>query len=343
MTKRSILILAAVCLIVTKPTAASPIVIAHRGASGYLPEHTLPAKALAHAMGADYIEQDIVLSKDGVPVVLHDIEIDTVTDVALRFPDRARSNGHFYAIDFTLEELKQMRVEERRALGTGQRVYPHRFPAGHSSFHISTLAEELELIQGLNLTTNRQVGIYAEIKSPAWHRQEGQDITTIVLALLAEYGYRTRSDAFYLQCFDFEEVKRIRTELHFEGRLVQLIGRYGSGEIDAAGKSETRDNNSLLDPAHLAGLAEYVDGIGPPFSKLLAKPFPAMPEPNDLVARAHALSLVVHPYTFRTDALPEGIATAEAYLDFVFNRVGVDGLFADQPDVATKFLRDNDP
>ncbi len=90
-----------------------PIIIAHRGASGYLPEHTLAAKALAHTMGADYLEQDLVLSKDGVPMVLHDVYLDMVTDVARRHPDRRRRDGRFYAIDFTLAELKRLRVQER--------------------------------------------------------------------------------------------------------------------------------------------------------------------------------------------------------------------------------------
>src|ERR1043165_1359827 len=92
---------------------ASPIVIAHRGASGYLPEHTLAAKALAYGLGADYLEQDIVLSKDDVPVVLHDIYLDTVTDWSRRFPERKRSDGRFYALDLSLAELKQLRVTER--------------------------------------------------------------------------------------------------------------------------------------------------------------------------------------------------------------------------------------
>jgi glycerophosphoryl diester phosphodiesterase len=90
-----------------------PLVIAHRGASGYLPEHTLAAKAYAHALGADFIEQDLVLTKDDVPVVLHDIYLDTVTDVAVRFPERKRADGRFYVIDLTLAELKQLRVTER--------------------------------------------------------------------------------------------------------------------------------------------------------------------------------------------------------------------------------------
>ncbi len=95
----------------TFASAATPIVIAHRGASGYLPEHTLEAKALAHAMGADFLEQDLVLTKDDVPVVLHDIHLDTVTDVATRFPDRKRDDGRYYALDFTVAEIKQLRAD----------------------------------------------------------------------------------------------------------------------------------------------------------------------------------------------------------------------------------------
>ena len=125
----------------------APIVIAHRGASGYLPEHTLEAKVMAHAMGADFIEQDIVLSKDDVPVVLHDITVDTVSDVATRFPDRQREDGRYYALDFTLAELKQLRVTERFNAKTGRQVYAQRFPKDQSSFQIATLEEELQLIQ----------------------------------------------------------------------------------------------------------------------------------------------------------------------------------------------------
>ncbi|MDB6140762.1 MAG: glycerophosphoryl diester phosphodiesterase, partial [Verrucomicrobiaceae bacterium] len=112
--------------------SAQPIVIAHRGASGYLPEHTLPGKALAHAMGADCLEQDIVLSKDDVPIVMHDINLDTVTDVAKHFPDRKRDDGRYYALDFTLAEIKQLEACERFNPKTGKAVYPNRFPLGQS-------------------------------------------------------------------------------------------------------------------------------------------------------------------------------------------------------------------
>ena len=140
--------------------SARPLVIAHRGASGYLPEHTLEAKSYAYALGADYIEQDLVLSKDDIPVVLHDIYLDTVTDVAKRFPRRKRADGRYYALDFTVAELKQLRVTERFNVKTGERVFPRRFPATQASFQISTFEEELQLLQGLNRSTGRNVGIY---------------------------------------------------------------------------------------------------------------------------------------------------------------------------------------
>ena len=335
---KSILILA---LVAATALAARerPVVIAHRGASGYLPEHTLPAVAFAHALGADYIEQDIVLSKDGVPLVLHDIEIDTVTDVATRFPDRHRANGHFYAIDFTLAEIKQLHATERFDPKTGQPVFPGRFPSGKSTFSIPTLEEELQLVQGLNRSTGREVGIYPEIKAPGWHRRQGRDISAIVLEVLARYGYRTKADHFFLQCFDFAEVQRLRGELGFKGKVVQLIGRYGGGEDDAPGAVDTQDNASLLAPGNLAGVAKYADGIGPSLAHLVSVGSDGVATANDVVRRAHEAGLVVHPYTFRTDALPKFAATAPALLKLLFGTVGVDGLFADQADVVVKFLQ----
>jgi len=115
-------------LMATVSAVAEPLVIAHRGASGYLPEHTLAAKALAHGQGADYLEQDVVLTADDVPIVLHDIHLDSTTDVADRFPDRARPDGRWYAVDFSLAEVRQLAVGER--LGRdGTAAFPGRFPA----------------------------------------------------------------------------------------------------------------------------------------------------------------------------------------------------------------------
>lgn len=122
-------------------------IVAHRGASGYLPEHTLESKVASFFMHIDYIEQDVVLTKDFKPLVLHDINLDGVTDVAVKYPERKRSDGRFYAIDFTLAEIKTLQATERFRYEDGVQYYPDRFPKGNSSFQLNTLDEEIELIQ----------------------------------------------------------------------------------------------------------------------------------------------------------------------------------------------------
>ena len=323
-------------LAVTAAAAAAEgkLVIAHRGASGYLPEHTLAAKAAAHVMGADYLEQDVVLSKDGVPMVLHDIHIDTVTDVAQVFPGRARRDGRFYAIDFTLDELKALTVMERGDQA-GRAAFPGRFPRGASSFQIPTLAEEIELIQGLNLSTGREAGIYTEIKAPAWHRAEGHDIAAVVLGVLADYGYADPDDPVFLQCFDWNETQRIRGELGWRGKLVQLLGENSWREAPGV------DYDALRTAAGIAQIAEVADGIGPWMRHVV----PGVDAGGraivtDLVANAHAQGLVVHPYTFRADALPDYADSLEEALRIFLIEADVDGLFTDFPDRAVAFLRD---
>lgn len=311
-------------------SAAPPLVIAHRGASGYLPEHTLAAKAVAHAQGADYLEQDVVLSRDGVPVVLHDIHIDTVTDVARRFPERKRADGRYYAIDFTLAELKQLAVSERFDPRTGEAVFPARFPVGVPGFQVPTLEEELRLVQGLNRSTGREAGVYPEIKEPAWHRREGQDVSRVVLDLLRRYGYRAKADKVFVQCFDPAEVRRIRGELRWEGRLVQLLeARLSPNHVPEYDRLRTREG--------LAELARVADGIGPHLSDVFA-PAAGGYQPTSLVADAHAAGLVVHPYTFRADQLPPGVPSFEELLR-LFVGAGVDGLFTDHPDRTVALLR----
>jgi glycerophosphoryl diester phosphodiesterase len=309
---------------------AAKIVIAHRGASGYLPEHTLPAVAMAHALGADYIEQDVVLSKDDVPLVLHDIHIDTVTDVARRFPDRKRADGRYYAIDFTLAELKTLNASERFDPKTGLAVFPTRFPVGKSSFQIPTLEEEIQLVQGLNTSTGREAGIYPEVKEPAWHRTQGRDVSKVLLEVLGRYGYRTKTDKVYVQCFDEAEVKRIRTELGYKGRLIQLI---------EGARPMLDEQKHLRTPAGLAETAKYADGIGPALSDVITKKEDGSYEATSLVRDAHAAGLEVHPYTFRADALPPGMATLEDLLRLTLVDVGVDGVFTDFTDRAVAFLR----
>jgi len=296
----------------------SLLVIAHRGASGYLPEHTLPAVSLGYGMGADYIEQDVVLSKDSVPVVLHDIHIDTVTDVAKRFPKRVRSDGRFYALDFTLAELKSLSVNERVDAKSGKAVFPARFPKGKSQFRIATLDEEIELIQGLNSSTKRDVGIYPEIKNPAWHREQGFDSSRIVVEHLSKHGYTTKEHKCFLQCFDQDELLRIRNELDVKLKLIQLLGATPEKHLMAEG---------------IRTIATYADGIGPPLGTVLQ----ANGEPTQLVKIAHEAGLQVHPYTFRVDALPTGFTKPIALMKSLAEEAKVDGVFTDFPDVCVKF------
>ena len=217
-----------------------PIVIAHRGAPGYLPEHTLPSKALAYAMGADFLEQDVVATRDDELVVLHDIYLDRVSDVAERFPQRARPDGRYYVRDFDLAELRNLKVSERRQ-ADGSAVYAGRFPPNTGNFHIHTFAEELEFLETLNKATGGTVGCYPEIKRPAWHREEGVDIAPLFLRTLKDYAYEEKEHAVFVQCFDADELIRIRHELGCRMALVQLIGEndWGEGPTETLATGET--------------------------------------------------------------------------------------------------------
>jgi glycerophosphoryl diester phosphodiesterase len=300
-----------------------PIVIAHRGASGYLPEHTLAAKALAHGLGADYLEQDVVATRDSQLVVLHDLHLDDVTDVALKFPGRQRSDGRHYVIDFDLAELKTLTVFERRAAGSATAKYPARFPADTGLFGIATLAEELQLIGGLNRSTGRAAGIYPEIKHPDWHRRHGIDLSSLVLAELRAFGYSSAADAAFVQCFDAAELTRLKEELGCRLPLIQLVGP----EPEYA---------SLLTARGLESVAACAHGLGPHYSQLVDAEQGGRARRGDLVRRAHDAGLRVHAYTFRRDDLPEYARTLEELLELFFLDVGIDGVFSDHPDAAAR-------
>ena len=302
-----------------------PLIIAHRGASGYLPEHTLAAKSLAHEMGADYLEQDVVASRDDELVVLHDIYLDRVTNVATQFSGRQRSDGRFYVRDFDLDELRSLNVWERMKYD-GSPVFPGRFPPRTGEFRIHTLVEEIELTQKLNEQSGRQVGIYPEIKRPAWHRQEGIDIAPRLLSILADFGYRTKEDSVFVQCFDDAEIRRLRRELNCPLKLVQLIGNNHWHEV-------ATDFESLRTENGIRQLAETADAIGPNISHLYElRGSEGVPVPTGLVQMAHAAGLLVHPYTFRADDLPAGFSTFAELVRYFVDEIGVDGLFTDFPD-----------
>jgi glycerophosphoryl diester phosphodiesterase len=308
------------------------VVIAHRGACGYLPEHTLEAKAYAHALGAHYIEQDVVATRDNELVVLHDIHLDRVTDVSDKFPDRKRSDGRYYARDFDLAEIKTLTATERRGDDDTTAVFPSRFPTGVGNFRVPTLREEVKLIQGLNKATGRVVGIYPEIKRPAWHRSEGIDISPIVLQMLDDHGYRTKADPIYLQCFDATEVRRLRLDLGCKLKLIQLLAENSWGE------SET-DYDQLMTSEGLNSLASVVDGVGPWLAHLVKlAEVDGQPVSTGLVSAAHAAGLKVHPYTFRADQLAPGFENMTEMVAWFVETLGIDGLFTDFPDMALAAL-----
>ena len=317
--------------------SAEKIVIAHRGASGYLPEHTLAAKAMAHAMGAHYIEQDVVMTKDDALIVLHDITLDRTTDVAEKFPGRVRDDGRYYAIDFTLEEVRSLAATEAFVMEEGKKVqgYKNRFPINLSSFSVPTLEEEIQLIQGLNKSTGKDVGIYPEIKQPKFHRDEGKDISTAVVKLLKEYGYFSRSEKVFLQTFSFEELKEIRTnifpEVGVEIDLILLVGNKNTYPW-------------IFEEGGMEKIAKFADGIGPDKGLVISRESTASnAQITPLVSRAHAVGLKVHPYTFRLDPgqIPNYADNFDELLRKHFLDADVDGIFTDFPDKAVKFLQRN--
>lgn len=310
---------------IAEATAAKPLVIAHRGAPGYLPEHTLESVTLAHAQGADFIEQDLIVTKDLKIIVLHDIHLETVTNVEQIFPNRKRQDGRYYALDFTLAELKTLSVHERQN-AQGRQVFPKRY-RGKSSFQIATFEEQIELIQQLNRQLNKVTGFYSEIKSPAWHKEQGVDISQLVMAILRKHNLDDADKAVYVQCFDFFETQRLRNELKVEVKLVQLIG-------ENKWQESPTDFDFLKTPLGLEAIAKVAQGIGPWIPQLVdLKTMQA----TGFVKQAHIAGLQVHPYTFRKDELPDDVSPKQT-LNMLFEGLKVDGIFTDFTDTVVAHL-----
>ena len=315
--------------------SAEKIVIAHRGASGYLPEHTLEAKSMAYAMGAHYIEQDIVMTKDNVLIVMHDITLDRTTDVADKFPHKARDDNRYYAIDFTLKEIQTLSATERFFLDETKKnqEYKTRFPINTSSFRVHTFEEEIQLIQGLNNSTGNNIGIYPEIKQPIFHRNEGKDLSSAIVSTLKNYDYKTKQSKLYLQTFCFEELKILKDEILPEAEidlnLIQLV-----------------DNENtypwIFEEDGMQRLANFADGIAPEKSLIVTNLSTLSSiKITQLVRRAHAAGLKVHPYTYRSDPgqMPSYVKSFEELLEKHYLDADVDGIFTDFPDKATRFLQ----
>ena len=304
---------------------AKPLVIAHRGAPGYLPEHTLESVTLAYSQGADFIEQDLVVTKDSKIVVLHDIHLETVTNVEQVFPSRKRPDGRYYTLDFTLAELKTLNVHERQD-AQGKQVFPNRYQ-GKGTFHIATFEEQIELIQQLNRQLNKTTGFYPEIKSPAWHREQGVDISQLVMAVLRKHQLDDADKAIYVQCFDFAETLRLRNDLKVKVKLIQLVGENDWQE-------STTDYDFLKTPLGLEAIAKVAQGIGPWIPQLIDL---ETMQPTAFVKQAHIAGLQVHPYTFRKDALPDNVNQKQT-LNMLFKELQVDGVFTDFTDTLVSYL-----
>ncbi len=301
--------------------AGVPLIIAHRGASGYRPEHTIESYRLAIEQGADVIEPDLVMTKDRILVARHENEIGATTDAAAKFPDRKRtkvidgqSTTGWFAEDFTLAELKQLRARERLEFRS------HRFDG---RFEIPTFEEILVFVRREERRLGRRIGIYPETKHPSYHESLGLPITDSLLSVLARHGYRDRSEPVFIQSFESANLRAARPKTKL--RLVRLI--------EAAGP--------LIEPAGLREIAGFADGIGP--SKDLVQPIGpdgSLGRPTSLVADAHAAGLFVHVWTLRADPafLPKGYAGDPAAEVRRMVELGVDGFFTDFPDLARRVI-----
>jgi glycerophosphoryl diester phosphodiesterase len=303
------------------PLVDRPLVIAHRGASGYRPEHTLEAYRLAVEMGADYIEPDLVSTKDGVLIARHENEIGGTTDVATKFPDRKQTKSvdgdgltGWFAEDFTLAEIKTLRARERLAA---------RSHAYDGQFSVATFDEVIALAQTMGRERGRPVGIYPETKHPTYFRSIGLPLEPRLLASLQKAGWDRRDAPVFIQSFESGNLRELRGQTTV--KLIQLVS-------DA----------KLVAGDALAAIAKYADGIGP--EKRLVLPVSrdgAIGTPTDLVARAHALGLLVHVWTLRMDPefLPAGYKGDAAAEFRQFRALGVDGMFTDFADVGVRALK----
>ena len=321
-----------------KPLEGNAIIIAHRGASGERPEHTIAAYQLAIDQGADFIEPDLVLTKDGVLVARHEKEISETTDVSVKpeFADRkttktidgAKMSGWFTE-DFTLAELKTLRAKERLPqLRKANMAYD-------GQFEVPTFEEILELAKVESAKTGRAIGVYPETKHPSYFNSIGLPHEAPLLALLTKYGHTEKSAPIFIQSFEVENLRALRPKTKL--RLVQLMDEKGS-PADRADLTYP----DMATPQGLRAIAAYADGIGP--NKALVIPrnvLGKLGEPTSLVSDAHKLGLAVHPWTFRRenyflplDAKSGVNPTAHGDLESEirsFLAAGVDGIFSDNP------------
>lgn len=348
-----------------------PLVVGHRGASGYRPEHTLASYQLAIDMGADFIEPDLVATKDGVLVARHEPNITNTTDVATRpeFADRKTtkvvdgvSEEGWFASDFTLAELKTLFAKQANAA---------RDQSYNQQFRIPTLQEVLDLAKSESARLGRTVGVIPETKHPTFHANLNLKLEDRLLDLLASYGYTQKSSPVIVQSFEVSNLKYLRSKSQI--RLVQLVDgdsvdKNGQMQLvapydkpyDFAVAGDPRTFASLLTPEGLREVKTYADIIGPwkPYliptkqldanndgqpddlngdGKIDERDRVVMPVTN-VIKDAHAAGLMVVPYTFRNEVtgLPSDDKGDPVNEYKRFYAAGVDGVFSDFPDTALK-------
>ncbi len=281
---------------------AKPVVIAHRGASGYLPEHTIEAYEKAIDMGADFIEPDLVFTSDGILVARHDRWLSDSTDVADHPEFAARktvkagkAEPDWYAEDFTFAELRTLRARQ---------AFPGRSKTDDGKFLIPRFEEILELAR------DGKVGVYPEAKDPAALAALDHNFTAPLLNALGQYGFGPGGLPVFIQSFDPDFLRSLRNKTRIP--LIVLVG-----------VEEGRETVMLGDAA------AFADGVGPYKAMLID----AQGKDTGYVTQAHMLGLMVHPYTFRDDKVGEGFADIRAELR-AFLALGIDGLFTDFADTA---------
>jgi glycerophosphoryl diester phosphodiesterase len=324
------------------PHRAQPLVIGHRGASGYRPEHTLESYRLAAKLGADYIEPDLVSTSDGVLVARHEPEISGTTDVAdhPEFADRKTTKKidgadvtGWFTDDFTLRELKTLRAKERLPLVRPQNtVYD-------GQFEIPTFQEVLDLRAKLSRRLHRPLGVYPETKHPTYFRSEGLPLEPGLVRALNRNGLNNRHAPVFVQSFEQDNLRALRPWLKVP--LVQLLDE---SDLHPAGIATNPSYGELATPAGLRRIARYADGVGPWKNYIVPrKPDDSSGTPTSFVRDAHRAGLVVHPYTFRRENqfLPlelRSSANANQPGDLKaeirqFFALGVDGVFTDNADI----------
>ncbi len=311
-------------------TGQPPIIIGHRGASGEMPEETLESYKLAIERGADFIEPDLVPTKDGVLIARHENNLTETTNVSVIFPKMkktktidGKSVEGFFSEDFTFAQIQKLRARER---------VPQRNQSNNDKFKIIRLEDVLDLAKKESKRLGRPIGVYIETKHPTYFQKIGLPLEDRLLKILKTYGYGKKTDPIFLQSFEIANLKYLRSKTQL--RLVQLYdeGKESPFDTVAAGKSKTY--SEMMTNEGLAEVATYADGIGP--WKDLIIPQTASKEltaPTDLIARAHKAGLLVHAYTFRNDKP----LLAKNYQDDpikefqTFFNLGIDGVFTDYP------------